>query len=123
METTVQGFHNLHEQLYTFQKPEDRSRNSEHPSRPRRTKIKTEFANSHPGQSGCGRAALKGSRPVYSASAQDYVETDIYNGDQIVPGNHVAGPAIIEEARTSIVLFAGQGATLDEHLTYVIEVE
>ena len=51
------------------------------------------------------------------------METDIYNGEQLVPGHCVVGPAIIEEARTSIVLFTGQRATLDEQLTYVIEIE
>ncbi len=120
--TTIQGFHNLHEQLYTFQKPED----------------EVEILNIHldlvgqrakPGLQTARRGsreaqiALQGTRPVYSASTQDYVETDIYNGEQLVPGHCVVGPAIIEEARTSIVLFAGQRATLDEHLTYVIEVE
>ena len=120
--TTIQGFHDLHEQLYTFQKPEDEVEilNIHLDLVGQRAKPTLQTARRG---SQAAQVALQGTRPVYSASTQDYVETDIYNGEQLVPGHCVVGPAIIEEARTSIVLFAGQRATLDEHLTYVIEVE
>ena len=122
MATTIQGFHDLHEQLYTFQKPEDEVEilNIHLDLVGQRAKPSLQTASRGSQET---RTALRGTRPVYSASAQDYVETDIYNGEQLVPGHCVVGPAIIEESRTSIVLFTGQRATLDEHLTYVIEVE
>jgi N-methylhydantoinase A len=120
--TTIQGFHDLHEQLYTFQKPEDEVEilNIHLDLIGQRAKPSLQTAARG---SQAARTALRGTRPVYSASTQDYVETDIYDGEQLVAGHCVVGPAIIEEARTSIVLFVGQRATLDEHLTYVIEVE
>ena len=59
---------------------------------------------------------------MYSPLAQDYVATDIYDGDQITAGNVIEGPAVIEEKATSIIIFPGQRALLNEYLTYVIEV-
>ena len=41
---------------------------------------------------------------------------------EVKPGNRIEGPAVIEEARTSIVLFEGQSATLDAYLNYVVEI-
>jgi N-methylhydantoinase A len=121
LELTVQGFHNLHEQLYTFNKPEDEVEilNIHLDLIGVRSKptLQTSARSSQNPQ-----AAYRGKRNVYSAPDQDYMETDIYDGDRLVPGNCVQGPAVIEESRTSIVLFSGQRATLDEHLTYVIEV-
>ena len=122
MGTTIQGFHNLHEQLYTFQKPEDEVEILNIHLDLVGVRSKPDLQTATRGSQDA-HGALKGARPVYSAVARDYVETDIYDGDLIVPGHRVVGPAIIEEARTSIVLFTGQRATLDEHLTYVIEVE
>ena len=121
LERTVRGFHNLHEQLYTFNKPEDEVEilNIHLDLIGVRSKPTLQtFARSNQNP----HAAHRGKRNVYSASVQDYIDTDIYDGDRLVPGNCVQGPAVIEESRTSIVLFSGQRATLDEHLTYVIEV-
>jgi N-methylhydantoinase A len=59
---------------------------------------------------------------VYSPLAQDLVDTNVYDGNRLTAGNVIDGPAVIEEKATSIVIFPGQQATLNEHLTYVIEV-
>ena len=73
---TLQKFHELHETLYTFKKPED----------------------------------------------EIEILSIIFDGDKIKPGNIISGPAVIEETRTSIVLFNNQKATLDAHLNYIIEI-
>ena len=118
---TIDGFHTLHRQLYTFDKPHD----------------EVEILNVHldligvrpkPGlqtaRLGAAdpQAAHSGRRPVYFVSALDYVDTDIYDGDRVVAGNVIEGPAVIEEQQTSIVMLPGQRATLNEQLSYVIEV-
>ena len=59
---------------------------------------------------------------MYSPLVQDYVATDIYDGDRITAGNVIEGPAVIEEKATSIIILSGQRALLNEYLTYVIEV-
>ena len=118
---TIEGFHDLHEQLYTFKKPQDEVEIlNVHLDlvgvRPKPQLQTTPLGAAHP------QAAHKGKRPVYSVSALDYADTDIYDGDRMTAGNVIEGPAVIEEKQTSIVILAGQRATLNEHLTYVIEV-
>jgi len=121
LNATIDGFHNLHKQLYTFNKPDDEIEIlSVHLDL---IGVRTKpVLQTSPRQGTNPHAAHKGKRPVYSPLAQDYVDTDIYEGDRITAGNVIAGPAVIEEKATSIVIFPGQRATLNEHLTYVIEV-
>jgi N-methylhydantoinase A len=45
---------------------------------------------------------------------QGYHSTDIYRGSDLVPGHFVTGPAIIEEAFTTIVVYPGWNAQLDD---------
>lgn len=118
---TIDGFHTLHQQLYTFNKPQD----------------EVEILNVHLDLVGVRpkprlqtarlgaadpRASHTGRRPVYFVSTLDYVDTDIYDGDRVMAGNVIEGPAVIEEQQTSIVILPGQRATLNEQLSYVIEV-
>lgn len=121
MAAAIQGFHALHKQLYTFNKPEDDVEilSIQLDLVGIRTKPVLQTV---PRQDANPQAALKGKRPVYSPLAQDFVDTNIYDGNRMAAGNVVEGPAVIEEKATSIVVFSGQRATLNEHLTYVIEV-
>ena len=50
-----------------------------------------------------------------------FVATPIYDGPSMAPGHEVAGPAIIEEPFTTIVVYPGQRATVDRFGNYVIE--
>jgi N-methylhydantoinase A len=65
--------------------------------------------------------AMVGSRKAYFEGS-GFVETPIYDGARVEPGNVIPGPAVIHEPGTTIVVCAGQEAMLDEHETYVIEV-
>jgi N-methylhydantoinase A len=118
---TIHGFHILHKQLYTFNKPEDDVEILSVQLDLIGVRTKPVLQTS-PRRGADPQAAYKGKRPVYSPPAQDYVDTHVYDGDRIVAGDVVEGPAVIEEKATSIVIFPGQRATLNEHLTYVIEV-
>lgn len=119
---TLQNFHELHESLYTFQKPEDEieilSVNLSLIGLRRKPELSAEILTTADAEH-----AQSGIRQVYSFRARDFVETPIFNGDRVRPGNIISGPAVIEESRTSIVLFDSQKATLDAHLNYIIEVQ
>ncbi|MBI4529151.1 MAG: hydantoinase/oxoprolinase family protein [Deltaproteobacteria bacterium] len=69
---------------------------------------------------GAPAAALKGTRPVYFEDLKEYVETAVYDGSSMKPGQRVAGPAIVEEPETTLVVLPGQELTLDPYQTYVI---
>jgi N-methylhydantoinase A len=45
---------------------------------------------------------------------QGFCETDIYRGADLDPGHFIPGPAIIEEAFTTIVVYPGWNAQLDD---------
>lgn len=50
------------------------------------------------------------------------VETQIYEGSSLVPGTVIDGPAVIEEATTTVVVYPGSSATVTEYGNYLIEV-
>ena len=67
--------------------------------------------------------ALKGAREVYFEERSEFVETPVYDGALVEPGQLIAGPAIIDEPDTTIVVRPGQEAMSDHYRTYVIEVQ
>jgi acetone carboxylase beta subunit len=59
--------------------------------------------------------ALKGHRACYFV--EDWVETPIYNGERLQPGNHLNGPVIVEYASSSLVVPTDRSIDVDEYLT------
>jgi len=64
-------------------------------------------------------SALKRRKPVCFGNA-GFVETPCYEGDRLKPGNVVAGPAIIEETQTTVVLPQEWSLTIDPFRNYVL---
>jgi N-methylhydantoinase A len=65
-------------------------------------------------------AALKGRRPMYLGSCDDFVDIDMYDGDRLRHGNTFAGPALIETVNTTIVVSDGFSLTVDAVGTCVL---
>ena len=64
-------------------------------------------------------AALKRTRScLWSGQA---VDTPVYDGDLLRAGNVIAGPAIVEERTTTVVLPDGFTCTVDEFKSYVLQ--
>jgi N-methylhydantoinase A len=59
--------------------------------------------------------ALKGARPVYFEEASGFLETPIYDFQQMLPGHEINGPAIIESTVTTIVVNPRDRARMDEY--------
>ncbi len=62
-------------------------------------------------------APMTAARPAKTRRAnlgQGFAETPIYKGAELVPGNEVTGPAIIEESFTTIVVYPGWNARVDD---------
>jgi N-methylhydantoinase A len=119
LKKTLEDFHELHAQLYSFKRPDQpieilnvRSdiigiRNTiKYRSQP--------FGDEDPA------SALKGMRSAHFEGL-GFVDTKVYSGPAIKPGNLISGPAIIEEPATTIVVYPNQEAMLDHYQTYVIE--
>jgi N-methylhydantoinase A len=63
-------------------------------------------------------AARKGSRPAYFAG-RGMCDTPVYDGNRLLAGARLSGPAIIEETFTTFVLPPGATATVDAGGNYV----
>jgi len=68
-------------------------------------------------------AARKGERPVYFPSVREFVNTSIYDGDALRPGNVVPGPAVLEMTGTTVVVSPGYYARLDSYSNIYLEGE
>jgi N-methylhydantoinase A len=61
------------------------------------------------------QAALKGRRKVHFQEAGRFVDCPVYERDRLRAGNRVQGPAVIEQADSTIVVPPSFGATVDAH--------
>ncbi|MFQ5825941.1 MAG: hydantoinase/oxoprolinase family protein, partial [Dehalococcoidia bacterium] len=55
-------------------------------------------------------AALLKHREIYLPEEKGFVSAAIYEGDRIVPGNEISGPAVLQYMATTVVLFPDQKA-------------
>lgn len=69
--------------------------------------------------SGDGRAALKGTRPVFFGESS--VEASVFDRYRLGPGVALAGPAIVEERESTAVVPPGARATVDAQRNLLIE--
>jgi len=67
-----------------------------------------------------GDTALKGYRDVYIHETGGYQSCPIYDRYRLAAGDVVAGPAVIEERESSLVLYPGDEGRVDEHLNILI---
>jgi N-methylhydantoinase A len=66
------------------------------------------------------RQALKGQRMIYIPEARAFQPASIYDRYRLRPGDAVAGPAVVEERESSLVLFPGHMGRVDDHLNIII---
>ena len=116
---TFQDFHESHEQLYSFKRPDQtvevlNVRSDLVGARDTLKYHSTPFESEDPS------AAYKETRRV-GFDQVGFVDTRIYDGAKVRPGNLITGPAIIEEPETTIVIYPQQEAMLDHYQTYIIE--
>ncbi|WP_201447189.1 hydantoinase/oxoprolinase family protein [Conexibacter woesei] len=118
----IADFHELHEQLYAHKRPSEPVQVVS--IRMELTGLRSMDALAAPRRFGDedSSGAKVGSREAYFERLGGFVETPIYDGASIQPGNVVTGPAVIHEPGTTIVVGAEQEAMLDQYETYVIEV-
>jgi len=57
--------------------------------------------------------AVKGERPAYFGAAAGYVPARVYDRYRLRPGDRIAGPALVEERESTVVLGPGDAATVD----------
>jgi N-methylhydantoinase A len=70
---------------------------------------------------GSPEEATKGIRPAYFGDTGGFVDTPVFDRYRLGPGAVFAGPAIIEERESTIVVGPGSRARIDELLGVVVE--
>ena len=64
--------------------------------------------------------ALKESRKALFEEMGKFIDTNIYDGSALLPGNIITGPAIIEEVDTTIVIIPDSECSIDKFNNYII---
>ncbi|HJQ82574.1 MAG TPA: hydantoinase/oxoprolinase family protein [Candidatus Binatia bacterium] len=112
---TVERFHRLHEELHTY------ACRDEEPIL-RGLRLKAVALQDRPTLPRAARkaagAARVGARKTYVDGA--FVTMPVYDGSKLVAGRTIAGPAIVEEPFTTIVVYPGQRAAVDANGNYTI---
>ena len=62
-------------------------------------------------------------REIYWAEWKKLASTPIYDGYQLLPGNAIDGPCVIETTTTSIVVHPGQRVEVDALRNFVIDTD
>ncbi len=68
-----------------------------------------------------GGPARKGERPVYFAEISDFVACPVYHRYRLPPGTAIAGPAILEEDDTAVVIGPDGRGVVDEALNVIVD--
>jgi N-methylhydantoinase A len=115
----VEAFHRRHRDLFTFDMP----------------KREVEFLNARvegtarrepvplaeiPQVAGDAAVALKRRRPCLWDPAQGYEDTPVYDGSRLAAGHVLAGPAVIEERTTTVVVPAPFTCRVDPWRNYLL---
>ncbi len=66
-------------------------------------------------------AARRPSRAVYWADPKRTIDTPIYDGDELRPGNAIPGPTVVETPDTTVVVHPGQTLRVDRFGNFEIE--
>ncbi len=119
LEEITEAFHRRHKALFTFDM----------------TQREVEFLNvclkatmrqeplklaEIPQGSGKPDQALKRHRPVLWSLARGFEETPAYDGTRLKCGDRIAGPAIIEEPATTVVIPVSYDCTVDKVKNYIL---
>ncbi len=113
------AFHSRHEQLYTYAEPNSAIEvvNLESTLYGRVPKPNPPKVTAGGGLAG----AIKGHRDMIFSADGVSVSGPVYDGAKIGAGDEVAGPAVIEEETTTIVIEPGWRASLHESGSYVLQ--
>jgi N-methylhydantoinase A len=65
-------------------------------------------------------AAIKGERPIFLPEARGLVPVPVYDRYRLGPGASFAGPAVVEERESTLLIGPGASATIDELRNVVV---
>jgi N-methylhydantoinase A len=69
-----------------------------------------------------GQNSKVGTREVYWPELRERAATEVHLGPQLSAGQHISGPAIIEQDFTTVVIHPRQSATVDQYGNIIIQI-
>jgi N-methylhydantoinase A len=66
---------------------------------------------------------LKGRRPIFIHEEGGYADVPVYDRYSLQPGTSFAGPAVVEERESTVVVGPDARASVDSHLNLIMELE
>ena len=116
-EKLMDAFYAAHEQAYGYFNPHD-------PAEVVNLRLsawgRLKRPEIEPGTLSKEAAAASGTRSVHF-SVNGAVEARVYHRDALVPGHRVKGPAVVEQLDTTVLIYPGDTARVDEALNLIIE--
>jgi len=70
-----------------------------------------------------GVQAVQGSRKLYLANRKQYEQVPIYERAALRPGQCLAGPAVVQEASSTLILPEGSSAQVDDSFSLIVNLE
>jgi N-methylhydantoinase A len=123
VEATIARFHDLHEKLFTFKKPEQEVELLGLQVDIWGMKAKHDGAPSAEARPASAAPLRSGSRPVYFEELGRFEEeTALYEGRAVGVGQVVDGPAVVEEPHTTIVVHPGMSLHASSGTLYELRV-
>ncbi len=115
----VEAFHRRHRDLFTFDMPkrEVEFLNARVKATARREPVPLAEI---PQAAGDAAEALKRRRPCLWDLARGYEDTPVYDGSRLAAGHVLAGPAVIEEPTTTVVVPASFTCRVDRWRNYIL---
>ncbi len=117
----AEGFAQSHEQLYGYRQPGEPIQAVTFRIEASGLSPKAELRPSPPGGPDAS-AAQTGTREVYLPEVGRFVPCPVYDRALLTSGNHLAGPAIIDQLDATTLILPGQHATVDPYRNLLIEV-
>lgn len=112
-----ESFSEKHQQLFSFSDP---SRGLELLTLKVEAigKVPKPVLHEHLSNGGDPSKAFKGNRNVFFSEAKKFLNTKIYDGDRLKPGDIIEGPAIIEEMALTLVIPPSMSFQVDRYGNY-----
>lgn len=117
MERAIDGFHDRHTQLYTFNMPWQQVEFLTFRLRATTPKVPFEMRRIESGDADAS-SAVKRTRTAWFDG--EPIETTVYDGARLRAGNEFHGPAMIEEETTTVVVPSRYGVRVDAYRNYIM---
>ncbi len=115
LERLIESFHDAHERIFAVREPGQKIEMSQWKGRVTASTVKPPLAaDRHP-------VAGEPSRRVAFFQELGEVEIDVLDGEQLAPGATIAGPALVVEPETTIVIYPGWTAHVSPLGNYRLE--